>query len=189
MDSPAPSKADSSRTELHASASGDRRSHHDLLAISSTRIGNESATSLTDRVLELVGNVSDVDPDQVVTLLGELERLRVRLLARVFAADLVVSRTVRETDPLSDLQHLTPQRVGALLDLKPTYVHELCRTGKLAATKSGKYWMVSVAGLRQWLRDEKRPIDGEAEVRLESVPRTADAARTERRPKRPGSRV
>jgi excisionase family DNA binding protein len=67
----------------------------------------------------------------------------------------VTTATARETpppaDPVEDLRHLTPQQVAETLSLKAAYVHELCRTGRIPATKSGKYWMIPVAGLRRWL--------------------------------------
>jgi hypothetical protein len=46
-----------------------------------------------------------------------------------------------------------------LLSVKPAYVHELCRTGRLQAMKSGKYWMISVAGLRRCLMSGNGDID------------------------------
>ena len=52
------------------------------------------------------------------------------------------------------------------LNLKEPYIDELCRTVRLPATKSGKYWVPPVAGLRQWLVYQKRDVDPDARVRL-----------------------
>lgn len=62
----------------------------------------------------------------------------------------------------------TPHQVGELLSVKPAYVHELCRTGRIPATKSGKYWMIPVAGLKRWLY-QNRDVDGSARASPESL--------------------
>ena len=75
--------------------------------------------------------------------------------------------------PLGQLQAcpqggVTPHQVAEILSLKATYVHELCRTGRLPAMKSGTYWMIPVVGLRQWLVYRKRDVDGSAQLAVES---------------------
>ena len=75
----------------------------------------------------------------------------------------------RASSSLEDLQHLTPAQVAELLSLTEPYVHELCRTGRVQATKSGKYWMIPVAGLRQWLVYPKRDVDGGARAPVQSL--------------------
>jgi excisionase family DNA binding protein len=82
-------------------------------------------------------------------LLGSLERLRAIAWGRLLAV-LVPSERPR-TEPLEEMRHLTPIQVAELLSLKEAYVHELCRSRKIPATKQGKYWMIPVAELRGWL--------------------------------------
>jgi len=66
------------------------------------------------------------------------------------------------------LHHLTPAQVAELLNLTEPYVHELCRTGRVQATKSGKYWMIPVAGLRRWLVYQNRDVDDGGQLPLQS---------------------
>lgn len=111
---------------------------------------------------------ADVSADDVPALLGELERLKAVLWQRLLHS--AASPAERPANgALDDLRHLTPAQASELLNLKEPYIHELCRTGRLPATKSGKYWMISVAGLRQWLAYPDRDIDGAARARLESL--------------------
>jgi excisionase family DNA binding protein len=63
---------------------------------------------------------------------------------------------------LHELRHVSPAHVAELLNLKEPYIHELCRTGKLPSTKKGKYWIIPVAGLREWLAYRKRDVDTSA---------------------------
>jgi excisionase family DNA binding protein len=111
---------------------------------------------------------ADVSADDVPALLGELERLKAILWQRLLNPSASQAEPA-PTGPLDDLRQLTPAQVSELLNLKEPYIHELCRTGRLPATKSGQYWMISVAGLRQWLVYPGRDIDGAARARLESL--------------------
>ena len=126
-------------------------------------------------VLPDLDRVRETPLEAIPPLLGELERLKAMLWHR-----LVLAATPARTpapERLEDLRHLTPQTAGELLSLKPAYVHELCRTGRLPATKSGKYWMIPVAGLRAWLTADTRDVDGEIAARLESRNLPSDAGR------------
>ena len=98
----------------------------------------------------------------IPVLIGDLERLQALLAARLMREAWQSAPDARATPSLEDLQHLTPAQVAELLSLTEPYVHELCRTGRVQATKSGKYWMIPVAGLRQWLVYQKRDVDGGA---------------------------
>ena len=80
-------------------------------------------------------------------------------------------------DGLEELRHLTPHQVSELLNVKPAYVHELCRTARIPALKSGKYWMIPLAGLRQWMTYQKGDIDQPPPGSLESVNPTGDTGR------------
>lgn len=121
----------------------------------------------------------------IATLLGDLERLKALLWHRL-VAESSKAAPAPQADGLEELRHLTPHQVGELVNLKPAYVHELCRTGRLPATKSGKYWMISVAGLRQWLMSGNGDIDATVTERLQSLPPHADAGRV--RPAAPKQR-
>lgn len=101
-------------------------------------------------------------------LIRDLERLQILLAARLMRETWQAIPGTRSNTALEDLQHLTPTRVAELLNLTEPYVHELCRTGRIEATKSGKYWMIPVAGLRQWLAYQNRDVDGGAQPRVES---------------------
>ena len=105
----------------------------------------------------------------IPTLIGDLERLQALLAARLLREAWQAAPGARASSPLEDLHHLTPAQVAELLNLTEPYVHELCRTGRVQATKSGKYWMIPVAGLRQWLVYQKRDVDGGAQRPVESL--------------------
>lgn len=120
-----------------------------------------------DPLVALERTASDAEPPALIRLLGDLERLKASLWQRLLVA--TTTRAVPEVpDPVSELRHLTPQQVGEILSLKGAYVHELCRTGRIPATKSGKYWMIPVTGLRRWLAYQNRDVDGGLRTNLES---------------------
>lgn len=137
----------------------------------------------TDSLVALERAACDFEPPKLVRLLGDLERLKASLWQR-----LLVTTTTRAmpaaTDPMSDLRHLSPRQVGEILSLKAAYVHELCRTGRIPALKSGKYWMVPVAGLRQWLAYQNSDVDGTPRARLESMNLPGSPPGTEGRARR-----
>jgi excisionase family DNA binding protein len=114
-------------------------------------------------------------PATLVKLLGDLERFKAILWQRLL---LTATAPVAPppSDPVDEIRHLTPHQVGELLNLKPAYVHELCRTGRIAATKSGKYWMIPLTDLRRWLY-QKRDVDPDVRARLESVHSRGDSVR------------
>jgi excisionase family DNA binding protein len=88
-------------------------------------------------------------------------------------------------DPVEQLRHLTPQQVAEILSLKAAYVHELCRTGRIPAMKSGKYWMIPMAGLQEWLAYQERDVDRSVEIRLQSLNPPGDAGLRSRRSSSP----
>ena len=90
---------------------------------------------------------------------------------------------------------MTPEQVAEVLSLKTAYVHELCRAGRIPATKSGKYWMIPAAGLRRWLAYQNCDIDGGTQLSVQSLkprgnarPRAHPAGRDELRWLEPGDR-
>jgi len=125
--------------------------------------------------------VETAEVPRLAKLLGELECLKVTIWQRIASVT-----TVRDASPTADpfvgLRHLTPEQVAEVLSLKTPYVHELCRAGRIPATKSGKYWMIPVAGLQQWLAYQKRDVDRTVEIRLQSPnPAGDDELRSRRR--------
>lgn len=121
-----------------------------------------------DLIAALEGASATATPLAIARLLGDLERLKAVLWHRLVQATANAAAPPSQ-DALDDLRHLTPAQVGELLNLKPAYIHELCRSRKLPATKSGKYWMIPVAELRRWLAYPNRDIDPEARARLQSA--------------------
>ncbi len=122
----------------------------------------------TDLISALERAAATATVSEIAKLLADLEQLKAVLWQRLVHAA-AISAEPPPGDPLEDLRHLTPAQASELLNLKEPYIHELCRTGRLPATKSGKYWMIPVAGLRQWLAYQKRDVDPDAGARLQSL--------------------
>ncbi len=119
-------------------------------------------------------------------LIGDLERLQTLLAARLMREAIQSAQSPRPHESLDELQHLTPHQVAGILSLKAAYVHELCRTGRIPASKSGKYWMIPVTGLRRWLAYQNRDVDGNSRVRVDSPNPAGDTRRVA--PASPGVR-
>ena len=123
-------------------------------------------------------------PLDMIALIGELERLKILLWHRLLTATAQAAATPIP-DGLDDLRHLSPGQVAELLNVKPAYVHELCRTGRLAAIKEGKYWLIPQAALRERLMYRRSDIDPASEPRLQSTKLRDEIARGPRgRPRR-----
>ena len=97
------------------------------------------------------------NPRSLSQLLGSLEQLKAIAWGRLLTTAAPPERMPAE--PLDDLRHLTPLQVAELLNLKEAYVHELCRSRQIPATKQGKYWIIPVTELREWLGRSRRGID------------------------------
>ena len=152
-------------------------------------IGTEQSRSTN--ALETTGLVAALEragqtaqPSDVLRLLGELERLKALLWQRLLATATQAS-AAQPRDALDDLRHLTPGQVAELLNVKPAYVHELCRTRRLPAVKEGKYWLIPQTALRDRLVYQRGDIDPSSEPRLQSLNLRGDTARGRRgRPRR-----
>jgi excisionase family DNA binding protein len=127
--------------------------------------GDPKAPSLRELASALDRAIVEADAPALLILLGELERLKSLLWTRLVSA-VAPAGPPPDRGELEGLRHLTPQQVAELLSLTPAYVHELCRTRRLPAIKSGKYWMISVPALRTWLY-QNSDIDPAARSRLE----------------------
>jgi len=121
----------------------------------------------TDSLVALERTASTAEPAKLVQLLGDLERVKASVWQRLLL--LVTTAQAGPTNPAEDLRHLTPQQVGETLSVKAAYVHELCRTGRIPAIKTGKYWMIPVARLRQWLAYQDCDIDGGQKTHVPSL--------------------
>jgi excisionase family DNA binding protein len=141
--------------------------------------GSANAVETKGLVIALERAANAAHPVEAITLLGELERLKAllwqRLLTTATQAAVAPSR-----DALDDLRHLSPGQVAELLNVKPAYVHELCRTGRLPAVKEGKYWLIPQTGLRERLVYLRGDIDARPEPRLQSPNLRGDIARDPR---------
>jgi excisionase family DNA binding protein len=120
-----------------------------------------------DLLLSLERTINTAGLPHLVELLGGLESLKAILWQRLVSVTTTRAAPLA-MDPVEELRHLTPQEVAKSLSLRAAYVHELCRTGRIPARKSGKYWMIPVAGLRRWLTYQKRDIDGGGQLSLQS---------------------
>jgi Helix-turn-helix domain len=122
----------------------------------------------TQLVPTLERALNQVPAAAIPVLIGDLERLRALLATRLMRETWQAAPGARSQDALEDLRHLAPAQVAELFNLTEPYVHELCRTRRMQATKSGKYWMIPVAGLRRWLLYQKRDVDGGTQPPVES---------------------
>jgi excisionase family DNA binding protein len=109
----------------------------------------------------------------MATLVGELERMKAILWIRASAP---AATLVRAADPLDELRHLTPTQVAELLNVTDAYVHELCRSRRIPAVKSGKYWIIPLTGLRAWLGQVAGQLDGSGAAERSSSNETPSAA-------------
>jgi excisionase family DNA binding protein len=121
---------------------------------------NTSHPDTTQLVPALEQALDRVPSAAIPVLIGDLERLQALLSARLLREAWQAAPHARGHSSLEDLQHLTPAQVAELLNLTEPYVHELCRSGRVQAMKSGKYWMIPVTGLREWLVYPKCDVDG-----------------------------
>jgi excisionase family DNA binding protein len=123
----------------------------------------DASSARPDQIAEAVTALervaAEASPAALSGLLGALERLKAIAWERLVLLAATRGPAPPVRDPLEDLRQLTPAQVAELLSLKEPYVHELCRTGRLPAVKHGKYWLVSAAGLREWLVYPRRDID------------------------------
>ena len=123
--------------------------------------GHDSPTAdeVGEAVLQLERHIAECGPAPLPGLLARLERLRALALARLVSMSTNARPDRADAYPLDELRHLTPLQVAELLNLKEAYIHELCRSSQMPAVKRGKYWMIPVVGLREWLTRSRRPID------------------------------
>jgi excisionase family DNA binding protein len=118
----------------------------------------EERDELSNLLAAFEDAVARIAPASLPPLLGALERLKALAWARALDA-MGSSATRKPSGGLDELRHATPLQVAELLNLKEAYVHELCRSGRMQATKQGKYWLIPLSGLREWLRHSGHRVD------------------------------
>jgi excisionase family DNA binding protein len=119
--------------------------------------GTDRPFSVHSLVTSLEQAFATLTASELPALIGELERLKVTLWFRLSSSPR--DEGIQSVPSLDEFRHITPAEVGELLNLKEAYIHELCRTGRLPASKHGKYWLISVTALRQWLAAQRRDVD------------------------------
>jgi excisionase family DNA binding protein len=139
--------------------------------------GSEESGHLSEILTAFERAVASVTPGSLPALLGALEKLKALTWIRAVEA----AGTSPNPGPdaaLEELRHATPLQVAELLNLKEAYVHELCRSGRMPATKEGKYWLIPLSGLREWVRRSGHGVDGVPSPRLRS-PKPEDTRRSD----------
>lgn len=118
----------------------------------------DAVPEATEALADAAKRLGTLPLDALAGFVAELERLRMLAWIRL-VREAAPAPAGPSPAPLEELRHVTPADVAELLNLKEPYIHELCRTGKLPATKKGKYWIIPVAALREWLAYPRRDVD------------------------------
>lgn len=123
-----------------------------------------SVPPIVAHLLQDPRRADEITAGAIPSVLAELERLRVTLWARLIHI-LSAQRQPRvEDDPRAGVRCLRPKEAAELTGLEEAYIQALCRTAKLPAFKSGKYWLIPVEGFRQW--QERQGLDKERSASL-----------------------
>jgi excisionase family DNA binding protein len=117
------------------------------------------ATDLASALLEIERHIGASSTEPLPDLVGALERLKTLALARAITSRTSANIEPPSVDSVEELRHLTPRQVAELLNVKETYVQELCRSRQMIAVKQGKYWMIPLVELRKWLARGRPGID------------------------------
>lgn len=91
---------------------------------------------LADHLAALEKVIARVSAQEAPAVIGQLERLKTILLARMMKADMNTNGQLAAT--AEDLRHLSVPQVAALLDLPKVRVYELIRRGELPAVRLGE---------------------------------------------------
>ena len=115
--------------------------------------------------LRAIEAVEEVPPAEIPTILGDLERIRALLFARMWMSADIVKKTPEAAAP----SLLTINEVAAMIRFSRGHVYELVRNGSLPAIRKARSVRVSPADLAEWQRRyQTRPVDDTASVSLES---------------------
>jgi excisionase family DNA binding protein len=103
---------------------------------------------LADIILEHA-LVSELAVDVIPTLLAALESIRAALWFRLLTGG---APQVHSGGRPGEL--LTVREAADLMKLRPQYVYELVRQGRLPAVREGKYVRIPRKGLEEWTREK-----------------------------------
>ncbi len=109
---------------------------------------------------------SEASYAEVPALLGELERVRATLWARLMAP-----QTPQGPAPASkgDQLLLTVPTVAVRLAVRPARVYEMIRRNQMPVVRLGKHVRVPASGLQTWLEQrEQKPVGGDLYLRYSS---------------------
>ncbi len=131
---------------------------------------------------------AEVPAEEIPAVLGELERIRTGLWARMMSA----AARDGQSEATGEVQgqrarlprELSPREIGERLGLSPRSVHDLLRTKRLPGYRVGRLWRVNEAELQAWVERQKKGLDTGGNTVLSSG---HDEARGSAGPARPGA--
>jgi len=101
-----------------------------------------------------------VQAEAISEVLGELERLRCTLLARMITERIRGAVLASKVDPSARSEELvTVTEAAALLNFRRGYVYELIRRRAFPVIKSGKCIRIQVRDLQEWIRHHREGVD------------------------------
>lgn len=116
--------------------------------------------SISD-LLQDPAKVAEVPAEQIPTLLGDLERLKAILWARL------TSHTNGQAPAQAEVRLLTIPDVAGFLGVTHGYAYELARRGDLPTVRFGKYVRVELSTLHAWIaRHGEKRLDRRFNVTL-----------------------
>ena len=97
---------------------------------------------------DLARLVSEADPSELLGLVGALAQAQALALARLTTGQAAQEQGAETA--------LSPRTVASRLDLPPSKVYHLLRSGQLRGAKLGKYWRVPPDELTAYLKQRTR---------------------------------
>ncbi len=137
---------------------------------------------------DLEKTLAKLPPRDAPAAIGELERMRTGLWARMMSA----AARDGQSEATGEIQgqrarlprELSPREIGERLGLSPRSVHALLRTKRLPGYRVGRLWRVNEAELQAWVEGQKKGLDPGGNTVLSS---DHDEARGSAGPPRPGA--
>jgi len=103
------------------------------------------ALNLQTAVAVIEQSILSATPADCPQLVGELEKLKTKVLARMMNGYGHATSSPSGADRL-----LTPTHVAERLSAKESLVYELCRSGRLGSVKMGKYTRIPEKALAEY---------------------------------------
>ena len=97
---------------------------------------------------DLIRAVTEAEPAELPALVGMLAQAQALAFARLATCQSGPDQRAETA--------LSPEAIAGRLDLAPSKVYHLLRTGHLRGAKLGKYWRVTPADLTAYLRQRTR---------------------------------